>query len=106
MYPRESHQKIVNRIRVHSGYQDNLPQVQIMPFPALVVTRTPSWGWRLENEHVVMLSDIDCAEAIDLHYGKDHCHTPTTSVAEYEAFERVARLRRERELRERANEME
>mmetsp|Transcript_2698 Transcript_2698/g.4350 ORF Transcript_2698/g.4350 Transcript_2698/m.4350 type:complete len:162 (-) Transcript_2698:128-613(-) len=29
--------------------------VQVGPYPHLVITRLPNWGWKLENVHVVML---------------------------------------------------
>ncbi|CAE8663511.1 unnamed protein product, partial [Polarella glacialis] len=43
--------------------------LQVVPFPALEVSRTPQGGWRLENAYVVLLSDVAQAEDAELHYG-------------------------------------
>lgn len=36
-------------------WQWNHNLVQVGPYPHLVITRLPDWGWKLENVHVVML---------------------------------------------------
>jgi hypothetical protein len=74
------------RLGVGPGYPSRA--VQILPFPPLIATRTPNWGWRLENEFVVMLSDLTSVHGVDRHYGPGHHQEFTTTQEEYEAFVR------------------
>mmetsp|Transcript_17190 Transcript_17190/g.34438 ORF Transcript_17190/g.34438 Transcript_17190/m.34438 type:complete len:314 (-) Transcript_17190:87-1028(-) len=42
--------------------------IRIEPFPILRVSRTPSWGWLLENEHVVMFQEVTHCSGVDSHF--------------------------------------
>ena len=42
--------------------------IRIEPFPILRVSRSPAWGWILENEHVVMFQEVTHCSGVDSHF--------------------------------------
>merc|ERR1712224_794650 len=72
------HPQGMNWIWVSTNQDGTTRGVQVPPYPALEVFRTPKWGWRLENPYVILLSDVSSAEYVDRHYWPGRCTEPNT----------------------------